>query len=454
MPIITREAPPPPGNPQPEIKPLKTISVDSKIEHRRSLLTHAEGHKWIIQYYSQVTTPDSEVAAQEVNRSASYQQYTKIVNFEVRVTDPLAPSVNTEGQEFSAEGSATVFPGTLIPLKGDMFIADIGDGRPGVFVIKNAEQLSILRDTGYRIEYGLKGYAEGLIISDLEDKVVKRGHFVKDFMAIGRNPILVQSEYDSYLSLRNWIARIPEDYFTNYFSHEFKTLLIPDQQLTTYDPFLTEFVSKIFSTEKHPAYMHLRLLNCNNGDPERFETIWDALRTLNERPLQYGRLKMAVCTTANFKQHPRFGTIRFSGINLFLQPSDSMAAPTIDTMQPLSPSVIRNPNRPLNLDELIFDTDLEGLHVEGDDEPYVIPVIHPQPIVTGHYVFSEAFYNRNVRGMSLLEQMVYKRLNNIPVDLNQLLRICSTSIGWQSLERFYYQPVLYVLVLSALGDIN
>lgn len=454
MPIITRDAPPAPPNPQPEIRPLKTISVDSKVEHRRSLLTHAEGHKWIIQYFHQLTTPDSEVAAQEVNRSASYQQYTKIVNFEVRVTDPLNPSLNTEGQEFTHEGSATVFPGTLIPLKGDMFIADIGDGRAGVFVIKNAEQLSILRDTGYKIDYGLKGYAEGLILQDLEDKVVKLGYFVKDFMAIGRNPILVQSEYDSYLSLRGWLARIPEDYFTNFFSHEFKTLLIPDQTVSTYDPFVASFVASIFSTEKHPAYMQLRLLNCNNGDPERFETLWDALKVLNERPLQYGRLKMSVCTTTNFKQHPRFGTIRFSGISYFLQPTDSAAAPLIDIMRPLESSAVRMPTRPLNLNDMIFDSDLEGLHIEGDDEPYTIPIIHSLPHASGHYVFSEAFYNRNVRGMSLIEQMVYKRLNNVPVDLGQLLRICATSLGWQSLERFYYQPILYVLVLSALGDIN
>lgn len=445
-----------PVNPSPPVQDYRSIAVDSKIQPRNMLLTHVEGSRWIVDYYSQLVTPDTDVAAQELNRPEVYQQYIEILQFELKVTEPLSPSVDPESSEITYVGGATIYQIAMVPNVGDMFTADIGDGRLGLFTLTAVEQRSILRDTTYAIRYELTSYLDALQKDDLQRKVTKRTHYVRDFIAIGKSPILVNSEYVTYKSLLEWIARIPPMYFAEFFNHEFKTFVIPDQNVSTYDPFLTKFVSLVFSNVKFSEYMQLNVLNVDSTDAQPVKTIWDALLERREHILDYASLKMEIQSTTSHYTRPRYAGITYSGIKLVVQPM-GMTKPFGTTMaQNPTPSKPREFQRPMELGQAIYDYMLEGLLGELDGEgtpPPPPPIIHPIT-VDAYYVLSEQFYLKQYAATSILEKLVVQYLDRKAMNHKALLQLCETSMTWGHVERFYYLPIIYVMVLASVGDIN
>ena len=63
----------------------------------------------------------------------------------------------------AVNGTADVYP-FIIPNVGDMFAADVGDGKEGVFTITSTEKKSLLKEAVYTIEYTLLYYSN----SDLQ----------------------------------------------------------------------------------------------------------------------------------------------------------------------------------------------------------------------------------------------------------------------------------------------
>jgi hypothetical protein len=148
----------------------ESIAVDNRDTPRINLLTHIVGSSWVVDYYSQVLNTNSQLSGQQLSVSAVYQQYKKINNLEIKVTSALTSSQD-EQKNMSVTGEATLFP-FIIPNDGDMFIADIGNGKKAVFTITRTTKLSIYKQACYTISYVLD--SESLIkIDDLNAKVVE-----------------------------------------------------------------------------------------------------------------------------------------------------------------------------------------------------------------------------------------------------------------------------------------
>ena len=444
-----------PVNPIPPVREYQSIAVDSKVQPRSTLLTHVEGSRWIVDYYSQLVTPDSEVTAQEVNRPEVYQQYVEILKFELKVTEPLSASQDPETNEFTYVGGATLYPSGVIPNVGDMFTADIGDGRLGLFTLTAVEQRSVLRDATYAVRYMLVDYLDAIRADDLHRKVTKRTHYVRDFIAIGKSPVLVQSEYDTYQSLLEWIRRLPDTYFDEFFSHEYKTFLVPDQSKPLYDPFLTKFVSELVPTSRHPEYMALRVLNVEPGRPKTPNTLWDSLLERSDRHLDYGVLKMEIQSTESHYHRPRQGSIAYTGIPSVVQPIDNTVRFGTKLRNAPEPSKPRSFQRPIELGAVITDHTLDGLMEPGGTLP---PDAEPAPLIkpaTGeYYVLSETFYLKQYAETSILERLICQYLKRQALNHQALLQLCTASLAWGQVERFYYLPLLYVLLNVSVGDIN
>ena len=80
----------------------------------------------------------------------------------------------------------------------------------------------------------------------------------------------------------------------------------------------------------------------------------------------------------------------------------------------------------------------------------VIPDIHPVGI-DNWYLFSEYFYQNDLKNQSRLELMARQILRNEPIDTNELMRLCNESVSWGAVERFYYIPVLMILLKASIG---
>lgn len=445
-----------PVNPIPPVQAYRSIAVDSKLQPRHQLLTHVEGSRWIVNYYSQLVTPDTEITSQEINRPEVYQQYVEILKFELKVSEPLSASQDPESSEITYVGGATLYPSGVISNVGDMFTADIGDGRLGLFTLTAVEQRSVMRDSAFAIRYELVDYLDAIRADDLQRKVTKRTHYVRDFLAIGKSPVLVQSEYDIYQSLLDWIGRIPDVFLDEFFSHEYKTFLIPDQEQALYDPYLTKFLSQLVSTSRHPEYMNLRVLNVDAGQPQPVVCLWDAILERREQYLDYGTLKMEIQLTTSHYHRPRQGSIAYTGIPTVVQPVDPkyrFGTTVRSTPRPSEPRVFQ---RPMDLGSIIVDHTLDGLM--GGDANTPMEDQEPAPLIwsaTGeYYVLSQHFYLKQYPQASILERLVGQYLNRQALNHAALLQLCKASLTWGQVERFYYLPILYVLINASIGDIN
>src|ERR1035437_5683225 len=83
---------------------FKSTFVDLKWEPRVNLLTHIEGSSWIVNYYSQVITTDSNLSGQQYTKNPVYQSYKLIKDMEMKVTSPLATSQDAETKAMTVTG--------------------------------------------------------------------------------------------------------------------------------------------------------------------------------------------------------------------------------------------------------------------------------------------------------------------------------------------------------------
>ena len=179
--------------PQIEPKEHKSVVVDTKYTPLSNLIVHVEGAKWKVDYYKQVLDRDSSLAGHNPTKQAPYQQYHCIHEYILKVSSPLSTTQEDETKAMRVTGSATCYP-PLVANVGDMFVADIGDGRSGIFQITNSEKKSIFKESVYEINYALVDYATGDRLNDLNKKVVKDSYFLMDYLEHGQNPLLSNEE--------------------------------------------------------------------------------------------------------------------------------------------------------------------------------------------------------------------------------------------------------------------
>lgn len=427
------------------------IEVNTKYQNNRLLLTHISGYKWLVDYYSQYLGADNEIGAQELDKPAAYQQYLCVHNFEMRVQDPLSPAQDSTSKEFQYEGTAIVY-GTVVPNKGDVFVTDIADGRLGVFSVEDTIEASIFKDSAFQIDYKFINYLTADYALDLKNKTVKETWFHRDFMGTGQNPLLISKEHELVNKLADYLKTLPADWYREFFNNEYKTFLIPDQDALCYDPFLPVFVRGITSLEDSPLWIKVSLPNTQDGINDQIPTFWDALRERSIRRLDRASPKMALYAPDTSYQVVAYNPWRILGMD-YLFYHRGVSSPNIlptAIIKTLKPSPEPTFNRPMDLEVLINTTQLSGLPMAPEA---TYPLYRPVTC-DDYYVFSEFFYQENYENMSALEILVYFYLNNKPIPLDPLFRLLEQSYYWRGLERFYYIPILMVLVRDVFKDVN
>lgn len=426
------------------------VVVDTRYQPAKALLTNVEGSSWTVNYYSQVLDDDSAIVGQSVGRNAIYQQYKLIQRFEFKVTTPLTANQEDDTKAFTYTGAANVYP-HVIPNIGDMFIADIGDGREGIFRITTSERKSVFKDTVHSVEYQMVDYATPMRLTDLNEKVVQSLTFVKDFLLHGQNPLVVEEDYNNLLSLQGWYQDLITKYFKWFTSKEFQTLLVPGQPTPTYDSFATKAIVSFFDTREAPELRQLRQLNVSGDDAMESTSIWDALVKRDRRLLRHGHKQAGLVLARSFERNPMLEGVYWSGVQYVVYPKDPERS--VDFEYRARPkNVLDEALQPVatqirSLQDLVAENTLfHGL-------PYSeAPVIH-DVLDDDYYVFSQLFYEVAATGQSKLELCVQDYLDGKALDRRVLLALCQTCHGWGGLERFYYIPIVLILVRAAIRGI-
>ncbi len=417
----------------------KGVTVDTQYVPTTMLSTYLEGQAWSCDYYSQAKDLSEGLSSHDLDLPAVYQQYRLIRGFELKVTSPLSMSQDGETKEVSYTGSANVY-GVLIPNEGDMFIADIGDGREGLFTITSTQRLSVFKDTAHTVEYKLISYNTQISRDDLNKKVVHTVYFDLDYLRTGNNPLITEETVELRSKLYDHFTRIVMIYFNDFYSREMNTLLVPDQHQITYDPFVVKYIFSILGTEDHPHVRHIEQLNVSEDIMMYEMTLWHCLEKMDHRLLHMSVHSMSKVHVNAFYSRPMYNSIYFTKVKRVIYPDQRSTnvdahynTPAIMGLEP----VIAGENRFSSLDRINHRyTGFEN----SAEQPLIKPVT-----VDDRYALSESFYSDSV-GNSVLEQLVECALKGESIDLKALSNLCEDALLWPNLERFYYYPLLMTLL--------
>lgn len=426
----------------PNPTPFKGLAVDTEFTPVSTMLTAIEGRSWMVEYFSQVLNKDDETSSHQMTRLGIHQQYNLIHKLELMVTDPLPanPTYDPSNNEFTGRGTANMYPGVR-PNVGDMFVATLLDGKLGLYqVTENIQQRTIYRQTTFTIEYVLKSFLTQREYEVMMSKVQREYYFHKSFLDSGINPILTDEAHNAteeFESIRN---RLPRQYMTQYFNREYGTLLVPDQgRKAVYDPFITKFVTNLWSQLEVGTFNGMNNLNVMDSHIREFRTLFDALLHTDPYLIDVVEAKIPIVDTSMFLRNPYYGSSWYVGIPFVFYPKSSLEdyfpnfpeiAPKAKTLQPGKiperNGVPRDPNAEPEVEN--------GIKLVNVDE---------------YYVLSADFYRKS-DAMSTLETLVWQTLDQGSIDAKILIGLFKDSRDWSNLERFYYLPIMYSIIPAAL----
>ena len=437
----------------------KPIAVDTKYEPRTNLLQYVSGARWIVNYYKQLKTSEEASEAFDADRPIPYQQYTKIENFEIRVSQPLTQSIDETNMVTTVTGQGLVYP-SIVPDNGDTFLADVGDGRTGLFNIQNVIQKSYLKDTVYEIEYALMRWVDHNILKELDSKVVQTFHYERAYADYGANPKLDSKQHGLFKKLTQWQSRIGRFYFDNFYSHEYDTFLVPVPGMVVYDPYIVEFIRRLWTTEDIPELRYLKVYNRDSSNNILIKTIWDSILTNDLYSLANVKTKFGVIPRRLFTTGlSGLAGITYSRLQYIYHPitvkDPLLGKYEIPNVGKLDFSKTTYDDFPSGRMLTLELQRLPGLGFVHPDLQQHLPIPDAKKFGTyDTYVLSPAFYQRDKANMSKIERMLMASLEEDTVDAEELLPILEKCIDWPDLERFYYIPLLVALCRTALGDLS
>ena len=240
-----------PITPQVGIRPsgeYKNAVVDIRERSITQLLAHVEGSKWVVNYYRQLLTKDMEGASFQYTIDSPTQQYEKINEYPLRVSDPLSTSQNEETLAFEVSGSG-VLPYAIVPNVGDLFAADIGDGRYALFSIEKIVRKTILKNSVYEVDYVLLNYINHEISYILDKCTVRQLYHCDDFIGAQMGPVISSSVLHTYKKIVAFISKASNDYIDRFKDDNTQAILYTDDDHKLYDPYISAFFDNILPKE-------------------------------------------------------------------------------------------------------------------------------------------------------------------------------------------------------------
>ena len=442
MPTFKPSKPRPTQQPEPSRdkfeREYQTATASSTREPLANLLTNIEGYPWTVTYYKQILGADDSPRPHEISLNETLQQYHKIHNLEVRVQSPLEYEYVKERGSHYFNGSAVIVPGTIKPDRGDMFIADVGDGREAIFTLSDVTPLSYLLDKAYEITYTSVAGTTDKRMSDLEAKVVKTSYFVKDFLHHGQNPILSDRTVSLKKQLDHNGYRLLEMWVQEFVSKRHRHLLVPNQHQPTYDPFMMRFLRRFLDTSQYPVLRDLNWPSHENLLGLNVLSIWDLLNSpdgLETNAFDHRIVQHCIPVDSKIARgSPFLSGLYYQGVEGVIWPTDNAVSGF----------------------ELIWGgrSDRGQIPPVSDDSAAEAKPDIKAVLADEYYVFSQAFYEHDRVNMSWLEFRLTQVLAQEAVPEQAVLELAQGAFHWPDMERFYFTPILLVLIDKVTGDLN
>lgn len=437
-----------PLTPNVQSLPAQSTIVDTSITPRNTLVAYVEGAPWLINYYQRTLSKDMALYGHDASSSAVNQTYTKIMNLEVRLQGELTVSQNSTDKRFTSRGTA-IIPQGVIANNGDMFAADIGDGREGIFEVTNSTRKTMRSSAVYEIEFNIAFIRQTDLprYQDLESKIVEILHFMRDYARHGKNPIVSDNTYHNIVEIQKLSRSMATDYLRWFFSNEVGAFLVPGQPEPTYDPFCDAFLRNVVDLYREPGYQRANVFSVQDDNHKNAVTLWDMLRERRYDLISGCRLKFGSFSVVQLSHRPTLRSLYYSRIKNVVCPFPVEDAPD---------SFYNGDDFVLSEAALTVPASTGGA-AQFSDRPTMPTdiILEPAKDVNhgGFYVLSEAFYSDATDGdLSLLEKLTLDFCKGKPVNAAHLHWLISNYRSWPALHRYYYLPICLMLARSLVQE--
>lgn len=422
----------------------KGILADNSNTPVVSLQAYIDGMPWVVSYFKQLLGEHNDLRPLDVGSHDASQQYEKYGELELKVATALTPSYDSETAKSSVTGSA-VIP-VITPNIHDYFISDAGSRQYGIYRVTNVERRTFNRDSVYLIDYQLVGYAssESEAYQALESRTIRRFRFSKKRLVEGLSPILRMEEYELLSDFHRYYSEMVSDYMRDFFNRSYMTIVVPGQSTPVYDVWLADFLYTLVDPGDHSDIRNMRVLSLEHDRYLKQGSLWKAMGErrwdMVARVNHFAQLvPREAFHTSTFIKGPVYWAVR-----LYVYPKTPDTTNQINGY-PLPKdggfSEIRNASGDGSLD--ITEEGNYFTH-SGKSIPIIKAVLSDE-----YYVFSEAFYEGKGE-MSVLEILIKDYLKCQTLDFTMLSALVANYHRWPALERFYYGPMILLLLKTAV----
>lgn len=439
-------------------EPYRHAVVDSKVTHYNDLYTFLPGSKWKGILFTQIKGADEEPSPFQIGKDIPLQQYKKVKNYELLLQGSgLQTTIDETGQE-NLTGTCLVYPGWLVNF-GDMFIADIGSGQAGLFVITaRPEKKSRFKDAVYEIQVKLQDVMTAELERQIDVYVQETYYFDRNYLKYGSNPYIVDDQYQDKVTLEKYNKEFREIYVNLFFDYQHNTFVVPDPiTAKTYDPFVVKAVSGIIDLMQFNLMHRLNRYNVSDFGIEKTITLFDCL--LDYKPEQLTNLAMRnhkVIPAHQFAKNIRAYSFAFSGFSQMVAPGGGPFDPYNISGVGVVP-MVPVPSGCCNTcsDDGTWDTGPAGIALGGGGETVsdgtegtVLPHVHKDA-----YILSQAFYDRDMANMTKFERLLWMGVERSSVNASDVLVYYKSFSKWSRTDKFYLGPLLFILTEYALRSL-
>lgn len=389
--------------PNPVAPVVETASIYQNANERVKTIPHIEGNTWTVEYYGRVignmdpATLDTDIDEQTLI------QFQLVKNMEIRVTQELQQYTDPQTQLSTLQGQANMYP-IVIPIIGDVFLAQLGDGTWGKFAITSTERQSMFKESVWAITYTLAAYVDQDVLDDVNGKTVQT--LVFDLKGINEagGALATLSEYERNVLRVRYIQDLIDQMYEEYYKPMLRSFVYNDNAKGyIYDPYLVEFWNYILGQDNNGGHPTPHQYDIRSSIfKNEYITIWDVMQKQRREMMNRVVYGMRELTTTVFQLPYIYMTMYSAGINTIIHPYE-----------------------------------VNGLAITSQEDEDNVPY--------SPYIFSDEFYDNSNTGQTVLELQVQKLIDQIIPAFNDVKPYYDNIRNLSHKERFYQIPILIAL---------
>lgn len=435
QPVVPQDVPKQPQIYSPE---FKHNLIDVETTPPNSIVVNIQGYPVVGDWYNARIGMDQEADGFNSGQTTPHQAYRLIKNLRIKLNSPFDYNIQTASAitDFTTVGKLYV-PG-FTPMEGDAFLMEIGNGRLGRFEIQNVRPLSLYQNRAYEFELRLMELATTVVVEKMDKKVVETLYFIEEFILNGQNPLLTPKGFNDRLELKRQLTMMSKQYIAENYSHEHATLLVPEQDSPTYDPYVVTCILNLLEHDAHPLMKKIRNLNVDGRQARKYVDLYTVLMNCDIDSLCMCFTEAGIVDTRKWSGNYSIASIRFSQLKQLVYPVEMNHG--VDRYH--TPTMTGAPEaRPL--------VKTAGTYAEING---VAPI--EVNLADRAYVFPKEFYDQTMDEQAALTKLTMDYLENKSIDVPTLGELIKQRKSWSPVERFYREPILIILIKAALKGIG